>query len=249
MSKEREGEFCFVVGTQNVGKTDLFRDLMEANERNLVIPASRAEDSYNDVQEIDWRQIWQESTGTLHYQAPAIMKSDNAENIKLKIRFAYALGCELANFTGNRKIFINADTRYIFDVITSEEFGFRNGGLLCDDFKNYIPSNNLPANVPNLVTNRRTKRLDLWFACHDLEDIAPKFKKWNPSIILFYTVSDMSPADRGSRFPAKLYDVLAQQKAEIDAISIEGQNPENPDPAKRCHCRIIHAKEYIKTSA
>lgn len=238
--KEREGEYCFLVGTQNVGKTDLIRDLMEANARNLVVPASRAEDSYSDIEEIDWREIWTAATNTLHYEAPSIMRSEKSEAIKLKIRFAYELGCELAAFEGKRKIFIDPDTRYIFEAIVSLDFGFKNGGLFFDDYKNYIPSNNLPAYVPNLVTNRRTSRLDLYFACHSVANIAPKFFDYNPSLILFYTTTDLDPTDR--RMSKRLFNRVQEAKTEVDRISLEGQK--EGDPSKRCTCRIIHAKDY-----
>ena len=237
--KEREGEFAFLVGTQNTGKTELIRELMEGNERNLILPPSRGESAWDDVEELDWRQIWEEATGDLALDAPRIMRSDNAENVRKRYRFAYYLGCELANFKGNRKLFIDKDTAFIFEVVASEEFGFKNGGLICDDFKNYIPASNLPGFVSNLITNRRTKRLDLFFATHDFTLIARELFKYNPSFFVFRTELDLDPSDK--RMSKRLFERIQSTKKEVDTISLQGINEK--DPAKRCHCELVDRYE------
>jgi len=237
----REGAFIFDVGTQNTGKSTELKKLLAANKRNLIIPPSRYENAWDEVQELDWRPIFETSTGASSIDAPLIFTRPG--ETKNRARFMYHLGTALHNLTGNAKIFIDKDTRFIFEVIAHNDYGLKDAGLFSDDFKNYIPKNNLPGYVLNLVTNRRARRLDLFFACHSLRHIAQDFYDLNPSIILHRTMGDLKKAENmGSNLAA----FIAPIKDKVDKISIEGFNTGNA--SKRCYSQVIASHQISQYS-
>lgn len=237
----REGAYIFNVGTQNTGKSTELRKLIAVNKRNIIIPPSRYESAWDDVEELDWRPIFEKSTGANSIDAALIFTRPG--ETKNRARFMYHLGVALHELQGNAKLYIDKDTRFIFEIIANNDYGLKDAGLVSDDFKNYIPKNNLPGYVLNLVTNRRARRLDLFFACHSLRHIAQDFYDLNPSIILHRTMGDLKKVDNMSD---SLRSYIAPIKERVDRISIAGFNA--ADAEKRCYSEVISAHDIAQYS-
>jgi len=208
--------YFFAVGTQKTGKTTNARKFFALNGRNLILPPNRFDTTWDDVEELDWRRIFSDSTGLPDMEAPFVFQS--RKELKNKMRFMYALAQELHTFEGNRKLYIDSDSRYIYEIICNNDYGLKNAGLFHDDFRNYIIGANPPAYTTNLVTNRRARMLDLGYMCHSFKDISGQFLKLNPGIILHYTTVDLTKANMSE----SLYRFLLPIKKEVDAIAQKG---------------------------
>jgi hypothetical protein len=240
----RVGEFAFLVGTQNVGKSTLMRQLFDINSRNLVIPQNRSTEIWNDCTEVPWERIFEESTQTPAFEAKRVFSS-NAK-LKEKMNFTYHLGLYLHRMEGNNRIYIDHDTQYLFAVLSDPKYGFKNGGLFSDDYTNYIPTlGKLPSYVQRLVTDRRDDRRDLFFAVHGFRKINKDFFDWSPSIYLFRTDADVQSAEQ--KLPEKLVRLIEPVKRRVDTISNRGIATDNA--AQRCHCEIIHATDVARANA
>lgn len=229
----REGDYTFLIGTQGTGKSYLAKQLAQKRERALIIPATRDDSNWDDVQEIDWKSILFKSTGLLEWEINKLYKD---QHVKDRIRFYHALGHALNDFTGMRKIFIdNEDERVVFDGIIDKQYGYKRGTIVLDDYKNYIVANNLTGRVKSFITDRRFRMLDIYLMCHGPSFIAPDFFSWNPGVILFGTTENFSRA-RGKCADSAI-DALEAAKQRIDRRYWHGKN--NNIPTDKHYCEFV----------
>jgi len=213
----RDPYFVLIVAMMKRGKSTLaLNEFVSPDNRRLIFPASRSLPAFAGVPEIDWSEILENSTGLMPHQAAKF--TEDHENYQ---RFAYELGRVLNDFEGDRVIHIDSHFQaQVVRAATDKIWGFRNGTVIFDDFKNYIPSNGLPFWVQPMLTNMRSLRVDYIFLCHSFGDLPPKFLSLNPDLILGPTSAALSRS--ADKMPDGWFDVLEPMKARIDAISARG---------------------------
>lgn len=165
----REATFKILVGTNGTGKTTLMKKFLVLNERNLIIPSGRDDTAWHGYPELNWKAQWIEDP----------MRPGKQTNV---VRIE-----DINTFTGTRVLHVDGNPR-IFDAVTDGQFGFRNGGLFMDDFRQYVFSKGTLTNgVNSLFMSRRHKMVDVFMACHSGQDISADLIRFNPDIIVGYT--------------------------------------------------------------
>jgi hypothetical protein len=208
----RVGAYLIFLGTQNTGKSTVLKKFLTKAKRALILPANRMDSNWDEVEELLWEPILIASTGLMAFQIGQLSTDKRAAD---RIRFFHALGQALAAFDGPRKLFIETEPeRLLFEGICDKKYGLRDATLVCDDFKNYIPSNNMPGYVKNLITDRRFKMLDLYFATHGPRMIPPDMFAYNPGIVLFGTTENFEMAQH--KVAPAAYAKLIEAKASVD---------------------------------
>lgn len=237
---EGTSEFNIFTGIREVGKSAAMLKFAALNDRNLFVPPNRSEDTFNFAPEIPVYTILNTVSQGRFYDFDLFFSSKHKDILPLHHSFTMAISEELRFKKGNRRIYVEHPE--IFNIIASRTpfnfktptipIGFSHGGIFFDDFKDYIPSNNCPANVRKLIRSGRHYWLDLFFACHGPSDIPPVFLNWEPQIVLFRTSGQFNTDGRFTR----LAELEAIQKR-VNHIT----NPQRPGfkPQDKYYCEIF----------
>jgi hypothetical protein len=168
---EREASFRIFVATSGCGKTTDIKTLLTPKRRNLVVPSGRDDVAWHQFQPLEWQVI----------QAPDPWRPGKM--------MPKVIVPELDTFTGTRVLHVDGKQR-IFDALIDPVDGYRGGRLVMDDFRNYVFSGGQLRNeVATFFRNRRHKMLDLFLACHSIEDVSRQILALNPRIIVGYTTT------------------------------------------------------------
>lgn len=168
MSTTRKAFLYLFVGTNGTGKTSRIKELIEeVAGRVLIVPSNRLDDAWKGIPELSMKVFQDEDP-------------INGKAIK-------SIRCpDMGSFTGAR-VFHVEDPRYL-DAITDERHGFKNGVLVMDDFRNYIPSKGaLPPAVVKMIVGRRHRMLDISMACHAFQDMNLQLMQFSPELYIFQT--------------------------------------------------------------
>ncbi len=199
---KRKALLAIFIGTNGTGKTTLMKLLLDANERNLIIPSGR--------DDIAWRGIPE-----LTYQGALV-----DDTMRPGKKMHTVLVPEIEEFTGNRLLHVDGDPR-IFNAVSDRRTGFRNGGLFMDDFRNYVfTKGTLRQEVDGLFINRRHRMLDICMACHGFEDVSRDLLRFEPILFIFRTT--LPPTDASVEKMANADQFLAT----IDEVNYRAANGE-----------------------
>lgn len=158
----RTAQFFLLIGTNGTGKTTQLKKFIGVNGRNLIIAPNRFDSAWDNVEAIE-PEVTPLQHNKFSYKYPG-----------------------LNDYQGQRKTVIEDANQ--FSALTHSVYGFRNGGLFLDDFKNYIPSRGtLPPDVIRLFSDRRHKMIDIFAATHSWGNVNPDFMTYDPVIIQFRT--------------------------------------------------------------
>lgn len=165
----RKADLKILVGTNGTGKSTVLKKYLQVNERNIIIPSGRDDIAWRGIPELKWRMV---------------LVPDPLNPGKQMKRVVVD---QLNTFTGNRVFHVDGNT-LLFDAITDQVHGFRNGGLVLDDFRNYVFSKGtLSSGTSGVFINRRHKMLDIYMACHGFEDVSRDLVRFDPTLIIFRT--------------------------------------------------------------
>ena len=178
MTGTRKAFLYLFIGTNGTGKTTRIKELVEEiGSRVLIVPSNRLDDAWKGIPELTMRVFQDE---------------DPISGKPIK-----AIRCpEMATFSGTR-VFHIEDPRYL-DAITDERHGFKNGVLVLDDFRNYIPSKGqLPPAVVKMLVGRRHRMLDICMAAHAFQDMNLQLMQFSPELYVFRTTLPPNDAVEG----------------------------------------------------
>lgn len=175
--------FVILIGTNGTGKSTRMKELLKAQNRNLIIPAN-----YDDSQ-----KTWGFIDKVLVPQYKWVLEDRGPGKKKANKKRWYIP--ELNTFKGNAKIHLDAhddlDPTEIFRIILHHKNGFKNGGLFMDDCKNYIISKgSLPHWIRSIFVGRRHKNLSLYAAGHGYDDINHDMVSFNPIVLMHYVTKN-----------------------------------------------------------
>lgn len=224
MSQYRAAEFMIATGTNNTGKSTLFKGLLKVNARNLIIPANAFDPAWSGMPKIvpkskfvddprDWRG-------------------------KRKIRTWSIPG--IHSFTGSKVLDISEvetdeDAQSLFQFIANTNKGMRKGGLFVDDYRNWIyTKGSVPRWVRKMFNDRRHRELDIFMASHSFQDISGDLIQFSPTMIIFRTTlpPNESVAKKIINFP--------DMQATIDRVNKIGAE-KGPNPH---YCEKFHIKPH-----
>lgn len=199
----RQAKLMILVGTNGTGKTSAMKKLLAINERNLVLPSGPFDPGWNGYPALSAR-----IDGYL----------PNPDNPRQQL--PNPVVDELTTFKGTKLLHVT-DRPIYFNAVLDTHKGFQNGGLFLDDFRNYIlTKGTLKSNVGELFRARRHKRLDIFMACHNWEDVSRDLVAFNPSFVIFKTTI---PPTRNS------VDKMANVEAFLAAVErVNRKAKENP---------------------
>ncbi|HMZ48272.1 MAG TPA: hypothetical protein PL010_14770 [Flavobacteriales bacterium] len=174
----RKAFLYLFVGTNGTGKTTRAKDLLDINPRNLIVPSNRLDSAWSRYPEL----------------AITVEHEDDPMNPGKQRR---VVRCpEMASFTGTRVLHIDNPAK--LQAITDERFGFRNGLLFIDDFRNRMPhKGDLPSDVLNMLTGRRHRMLDIALAMHSFQDMNLQLMQFQPELFIFRTTLPPNDAVEG----------------------------------------------------
>lgn len=200
MSTVREAAFRIYIGTSGTRKTSDIKRLLTPARRNLVIPSGRDDTAWHEFPELTYRVEQVEDPFRPGRRIPRVIVD------------------ELHTFTGTRVLHVDGK-QPIFDAVIDPVHGYRNGRLVMDDFRNYIFSKGqLRSEVAALFRNRRHKMLDLFLACHSMEDVSREILALNPMLVVGYTTT--MPTDTSlAKIPNG--DKLLATIAHANAVNID----------------------------
>jgi hypothetical protein len=197
----REGAFKIFIATSGCRKTSDIKVLIKDDvlRRNLVVPSGRDDIAWHGYPELKWSVIMVDDEWKPGRKVPKVIIP------------------ELNTFKGTRVL--NVDGKQpIFDAIIDPISGFRNGRVVLDDFRNYVYSNgNLRHEVATFFKNRRHKMLDIFMACHSMEDISRQMLSLNPKLVIGMTTT--LPTDTSINKIPKGQEML-DMIARVNAINI-----------------------------
>jgi len=172
MTATREAAFRIYVATTGSRKTTDIKELLtEKRPRNLVVPSGRDDKAWHQFEPLKWEVI----------QAPDVWRPG-----KMTPKVVVP---ELNTFTGIRVLHVDGQQR-IFDALIDPVTGIQDARVVLDDFRNYVFSNGqLRHEVATFFKNRRHKMLDLFLACHSMEDVSREILALNPKIIVGLTTT------------------------------------------------------------
>lgn len=175
MSDDRLPANWFFVGANGTRKTTNIKKAImkplgvvggQKVVRNLILPANRDDKAWHGIPELK----------------PAVTRRWN--DLKGKYERVYFIP-GINNYTGNRVVFI--DRPEIFDAVIHPDHGFKNGGLVLDDFKNYVPSQGLvKEELRKLLGGRRHRMVDLFWAAWTFQDVNAELLGFQARVFVFY---------------------------------------------------------------
>lgn len=160
---ERMVYFLLFIGMNGSGKSHNMLKWLRLNQRNLILPASRADKQWKGIPEL----------------TPKVVFARDKMNPNPNARRAQWVIPGINDFTGNRVIHIegsDAEREGIFNAIIHPQWGYHNGGMFMDDAKNYIRTKgNLPGHVRTFWGNRRLHMVDIFMAAWQYQDVNADF--------------------------------------------------------------------------
>lgn len=178
MNSERVGDLMIMVAAPNSGKSHDMREQLGTNARNIIIPANRSDafKTWGGIPELKWEPRMVPDTFNPNRMVPSI-------------HFP-----ELHTFKGNRLLNADGDARFL-EALADPKTGYMNGGLFIDDFRRVIGSNgNLSKRVGAMFGNRRHHMLDIYMACHSVQDISGDIFKTDVTLVIGRTTMAPSAA-------------------------------------------------------
>lgn len=164
----RQAALRIYLGTNGTGKSTLMKSMLPVNERNLIVPSNRHDPAWDGIPELKMKPVW--------------MQDETDPDGKKMVKAMVVDG--INTFRGNRVVHVDGDPER-FAAICHPDLGFLNGGLVLDDFRNYIPSKgNLRTSVWQLFSGRRHRAVDIFMAGHALEDVNGQFQQCNPTLVI-----------------------------------------------------------------
>ncbi|WKZ67149.1 MAG: hypothetical protein QY325_04285 [Flavobacteriales bacterium] len=161
--RERLVRFDIFLGMNGSGKSYQMAKCRRFNERNLILPATRAD------------KVWK---GIPELKAVVGFKADPMDPAGRR-RVPVVYYPEINSFKGDRVIFLEGSDRdraLAFNSIIHPEWGFHRGGFFMDDSKRYIHTKgSLPHNVREFFGNRRQNAVDIFLAGWQFQDINSDF--------------------------------------------------------------------------
>ena len=112
---------------------------------------------------------------------------------------------EVRNFTGLRRF---VATKNVIELLNDRANGFRNGLIVFDDCKSYIPAS-IDMELHNLLISRKQRGLDTCVVVHGFTDVPPKFYTFCSEFVLFKTTDKL---DRVKRYIQKYNQVEKMQQ-------------------------------------
>jgi len=172
--------FIILIGTNGTGKTTKIKELLKIFPRNLILPANSYDPGWRDFRfdyRLEVKKGWKK-----------VQRSSDPKDVKDKPMF-YVPG--INQFTGLAKLkpeHSEIDFAEVLKTVTADETGFAYGGLVIDDFKNYIISSGLlPSSIKNFFIGRRHREVGIYMACHGWTDINRELLNWNPELWIHKT--------------------------------------------------------------
>ena len=158
---DRLVRFDVFLGMNGSGKSHQMAKWLRVNERNLILPATRADKVWKGIPELKYKVGAQPDPFAPGKRRPVLFYP------------------EINTFQGNRAIYLEGTDReraLQFDAIIHPEWGFHRGGFFMDDAKRYIHTNGrLPHAVREFFGNRRQNRTDIFLAGWQAQDINSDF--------------------------------------------------------------------------
>lgn len=184
----RMGVLWGYVATNGCGKSTLLKKLLPYNQRNLIIPSNRDDSAWHGIAELK-----PEVRFELDPRDPKGLRKKPVDVIP-----------GLPSFSGNRVVHV--DGPEAFEAVTHPGYGFKNGGLVLDDIKNYVESQALiPGHVRTLLGGRRHRMLDIFFAAWAFQDINADLYGFQTELFIGYVTR---PPDRDLARKVRNYDEL-----------------------------------------
>lgn len=169
MKPHRDAVLTISVGKNGSGKTTQLKKLMGVNKRNLIIPANRLDPAWAGIPALTWHIDYLPDPFNPQKKVPTVIIP------------------ELNTFKGNRVLHVDGQSR-VFDAVTDDLTGYRNGGLFLDDFKNYaFAKGTLRREITRLFVGRRHRMVDIFMACHGFEDVSRDLMKFGPTMFIHHT--------------------------------------------------------------
>lgn len=221
----RDGLFIVAVGVNGTGKSTYVKKFLPFNKRNLIVPANASDSAkaWGHVPALDVDRILKNVTGLGPFDWELLdLKANREKKTKLALYFHSRIWPQLR---GNVKIEIPHRRKALFDIIIHDELGFTKGGLIFDDFKNYIPAYNPPENVVRWLSDRRHRELDIFLCTHSPNKIPAAFFDNGPQIVLFKTTRNFSSADQ--KITADVFAELIQAQERLNKLPLppKGNGP------------------------
>lgn len=175
MKTHRDAVLTISVGKNGTGKTHQLKKLLGVNRRNLVIPSNRMDPAWQGLPELKWSTEYRPDPFHPTKKVPTVVIHD------------------LNTFTGTRVLHVDGQTR-VFNAVTEELTGYRDGGLFLDDFRRYAMSKGtLSREADRLFIGRRHRMVDIFMACHGFEDISRDLIRFGPTVFIHHTT--LPPTD------------------------------------------------------
>lgn len=172
-SRSENPPFVIFVGTNGTGKSTKMAQFLASQNRNLVIPANQD----------DSKERWGHITQVLKPEYKWVKKEIRPGKHKPVKKWFIPM---LNTFRGNAKIHLEHNELEhieLFQQILDFNSGYKNGGLFCDDFKNYIiAQGKLPGWVSNVFRNRRHKNISIYMAAHHFSHVNAEMLDFGPAI-------------------------------------------------------------------
>lgn len=205
MTEYRNPFLMIAVGAPGTGKSTLAAELMQYSERTLVIPANVADaaKAYPGIPSLAVKGI---------YEADEL---DPKGKERLQI-----IAPEITTFKGTRLLHVVEDDRR-FSAVVHPYKGYRDGLLVLDDMKKYIPNKgDLPKRVVNYFSDRRHNCVDVYIALHNFDDVARQWYGWGAELVIFRT--DLPPGDAVKK-KVRNYDQMLEVIERVNRIAQNGE--------------------------
>jgi len=183
----RKAAFYIAVGTNGTGKTVDLKKFLPVNSKNIIFPANRIDDAWDEIPEkvIDFKWIDDPNT----FNVKMIQKYDTRALYEMK--------------KGNRKIFLDYNDKKTLkaqvndiiniDILPNGRKAILNCGLFFDDYKNMIiTKGTIPGYMRQVFNDRRHNMVDIFMATHGFNDINADFIPFGPTLIIKKTT--MAPS-------------------------------------------------------
>jgi hypothetical protein len=161
--QERIVLFNLFIGMNGSGKSHNMLKWLRLNDRNLILPASRADKQWKGVPEL---------------KPKVIFPVDKMDPSGTRRRAQFIIP-GINDFTGNRVVHIEGsdeERAAIFHAVIHPLHGFHNGGVFMDDSKRYIRTKgNLPGDVRDFFGDRRLHMNDIFLAAWQYQDVNADF--------------------------------------------------------------------------